>query len=108
MQFAGGSPERGGPLNGVNGKAENEMAARAGEIEAEVADLLLRLKESQEREKRLVERVFTAEELLDDALSTEHELRIQIQRYAEFNRAVEKSRPWRMIQFLRRLVGREW
>jgi hypothetical protein len=84
------------------------MAARAGEIEAEIADLRLRLSESQEREKRLVERVFTAEELLGDALSTEHELRIQIQRYAEFNRAVQKSRPWRMIQFLRRLVGREW
>jgi hypothetical protein len=71
-------------------------------------DLRLRLKESREREKRLVERVFTAEEGLDDALSTEHELRIQIHRYAEFNRAVQRSRPWRMIQFLRRLVGREW
>jgi len=81
---------------------------RAGEIEAEIADLRLRLKESQEREKRLVERVFTAEERLDDALSTEHELRSQIHRYLEFNRAVQKSRPWRMIQFLRRLVGREW
>jgi septal ring factor EnvC (AmiA/AmiB activator) len=83
-------------------------AGRAGEIEAELADLKHRLKESQEREKRLVERVFLAEERLDDALSTEHELRIQIHRYAEFNRAVQRSRPWRMIQFLRRLVGREW
>jgi hypothetical protein len=95
-------------LNGVKGEAEIERAARAGEIEAELADVKLRLKESEEREKRLVERVFTAEERLDDALSTEHELRIQIQRYAEFNRAVQRSRPWRMIQFLRRLVGREW
>jgi acetyl-CoA carboxylase carboxyltransferase component len=102
------SPGRGGPFIGAEGDARTGTAARAGEIEAEVADLRLRLKESQEREKRLVERVFTAEELLDDALSTEHDLRTQIHRYSEFNRAVEKSRPWRMIQFLRRLVGREW
>jgi hypothetical protein len=99
---------RGGPLIGAEGDAGTGTAARAGEIEAETADLELRLKESQEREKRLVERVFVAEERLDDALSTEHELRIQIQRYAEFNRDVQGSRPWRMIQFLRRLVGREW
>lgn len=83
-------------------------AARAGEIEADVADLRLRLKESQEREKRLAEQVFLAEERLEDALSTEHELRIQIHRYADFQRALQKSRPWRMIQLLRRLVGREW
>jgi hypothetical protein len=87
---------------------EIETAARQGAAEAEVADLNLRLKESQERERLLVEQVFTAEERLDDALSTEHELRIQIQRYAQFNRALQRSRPWRMIQFLRRLVGREW
>jgi hypothetical protein len=87
---------------------ETETAARLGAAEAEAADLKLRLKESQEREKRLVERVFTAEEQFDDALSTEHELRIQIQRYTQFNRDVQRSRPWRMIQFLRRLVGREW
>jgi len=49
-----------------------------------------------------------AEERLEDALSKEHDLRIQIHRYAEFNRALKKSRPWRMIQFLRRLAGREW
>ena len=101
------SAGRGGVLIGAE-DTRTGTAARAGEIEAEIADLKLRLKESQEREKRLVERVFEAEERLDDALSTEHELRIQIQRYAEFNRAVQRSRPWRMIQFLRRLVGREW
>lgn len=106
--LVGWSPEGGGPLNGAKGEAEIERAGRAGAIEAELADLRLRLKESQEREKRLVDRVFLAEERLDDALSTEHELRIQIHRYAEFNRAVQRSRPWRIIQFLRRLVGREW
>ena len=108
VHFSQGASVRGGSLIGSEGDARAATAARAGEIEPEIADLKLRLKESQEREKRLVERVFEAEERLDDALSTEHELRIQIQRYAEFNRAVQRSRPWRMIQFLRRLVGREW
>jgi len=83
-------------------------AARLGRAEAEAADLRLRLKESQEREQRLIERVFEAEEKYYDALSMEHDLRIQVHRYAEFNRAVQKSRPWRLIQYLRRLVGREW
>jgi hypothetical protein len=96
-----------GPI-GSAGETRTAIGALAGEIEAEIADLKLRLRESQEREKRLVERVFLAEERLEDALSTEHELRIQIHRYAEFNRDVKRSRPWRMIQFLRRLVGREW
>jgi hypothetical protein len=102
------NPGRGGRLNEAEGRTDHESAARAGEIEAEVADLRLRLKESQEREKRLAERAFLAEEILEDTLSVEHELRIQIHRYAEFQRALSRSRPWRMIQLLRRLVGREW
>ena len=84
------------------------QAARLGRAEAEAADLRLRLKESQEREQRLIERVFEAEEKYYDALAMEHNLRIQIHRYAEFNRALQKSRAWRLIQYLRRLVGREW
>ncbi|HYT32201.1 MAG TPA: hypothetical protein VEO37_06370 [Thermoanaerobaculia bacterium] len=86
----------------------DRQAARLGRAEAEVADLRLQLKESQEREQRLIERVFEAEERYYDALSMEHDLRTQVQRYTEFNRAVRNSRPWRLIQFLRRLVGREW
>ena len=87
---------------------ETDRAASTGAAEAEAEDLKLRLRESQEREQRLIERVFEAEERYYDGLATEHELRIQISRYAEFNRAVLRSRPWRLIQFLRRLVGREW
>ncbi len=73
-----------------------------------MADLRLRLKESQEREQVLVGRVFEAEEKYYDALSKEDDLRKQVHRYVEFNRALRNSRPWRLIQFLRRLVGREW
>jgi hypothetical protein len=83
-------------------------ARRLGDAEAEAVDLRLQLKESLAREARLVERTVQAEEALENALVTEHELRLQIGRYADFHRAVTHSGPWRLIQFLRRLVGREW
>jgi hypothetical protein len=83
-------------------------ARKCGENEAELLQLRLRLKESATREVRLVERTVLAEENLENALATEHELRLQIGRYAEFHRAVTHSAPWRLIQYLRRLVGREW
>ncbi|HEX9302832.1 MAG TPA: hypothetical protein VGA31_00110 [Thermoanaerobaculia bacterium] len=83
-------------------------ARRCGEAEAEVLNLRLQLKESLAREARLVERTVQAEEVVENALATEHELRLQIGRYADFHRAVLHSGAWRLIQFLRRLVGREW
>jgi hypothetical protein len=83
-------------------------ARRLGEAEAETLHLRLRLKESLARELRLVERTVKAEENVENALAAEHDLRLQLERYAEFHRAVGHSAPWKMIQFLRRLVGREW
>jgi hypothetical protein len=83
-------------------------AEALGVAEAEAAELRLRVRESEEREQRLIERVFEAEEGLAEALATEHELRVQIGRYAQFYQALQRSRPWKMIQFLRRLMGREW
>jgi hypothetical protein len=83
-------------------------ARKLGELEAEVLHLRLRLKESLARELRLVERAVKAEENVENALGTEHELRLQVERYAEFHRAVERSRAWKVIQSLRRLLGREW
>ncbi|HTO87877.1 MAG TPA: hypothetical protein VMR54_10165 [Thermoanaerobaculia bacterium] len=49
-----------------------------------------------------------AEERLEDALRNEHDLRAQIDRFAQFHRSVERSAPWRLIQFVRGLVGRRW
>lgn len=89
------------------GPAE-DPARRLGTAEAEAADLRLKLKESLEREKLLIERALRAEEALEDLRRNEHDLRDQIERYARFHRAVETSAPWRVIQFLRRLVGRAW
>jgi hypothetical protein len=99
----------------VTGKEPIEETSRAmpdaqkcGEAEAEVVNLRLQLKESLAREARLVERTVQAEEVVENTLATEHELRLQIGRYADFHRALMRSGPWRLIQILRRLVGREW
>jgi hypothetical protein len=83
-------------------------ARRQGEAEAEVLDLTLRLKESQTRERRLLESVEEMREALEFVGQTERELRIQVERYATYHRAVERSLAWRTVQFLRRLVGRAW
>jgi hypothetical protein len=92
----------------IEGNVETELAARLGAAEAELADLKLRVSESLEREQRLIERVFEAEEKFYDALAMEHELRKHISHYVRFQKDLQSSRPWRMIQLLRRLVGREW
>ena len=68
----------------------------------------LRLEESLDREKRLVERALEAEEKLDDALQVEHDLRESIGRYAAFHRALGRSLPWRALQTFRKLLGRDW
>jgi hypothetical protein len=83
-------------------------ARRQGEAEAEVLDLTLRLKESLTRERRLLESLEEMREALEFVGQTERELRIQIERYATYHRAVERSFAWRAVQFLRRLVGRAW
>jgi hypothetical protein len=86
-------------------KSESE---RVGVAEADAADLALRLKESQAREKRLIQRAVAAEERLGEALRDEHELRDQIDRLVRFNRAVERSVAWKGLQAARSLLGRKW
>lgn len=79
-----------------------------GTAEAELFEAKLALKESLAREARLLERALSAEESLGDARRNEHDLRGQIEHFARYHNAVEKSLPWRVIQSLRRLVGRRW
>jgi hypothetical protein len=83
-------------------------ARRLGEAEAEVADLQLRLKESHTRERRLLETTLELQEALEQSTRTEQELRQQVERYTTYHRAVERSAAWRLIQFLRQLIGRKW
>jgi hypothetical protein len=107
-----GFPVRIGPRrpSPIENRVENDPGApaRQGAAEAEAADLRLRLQESHGRERLLRERALRAEERLEDALRNEHDLRGQIDRFSEFHRAVVRSAPWRVIQFLRGLVGRKW
>lgn len=83
-------------------------AKRLGEVEAELADLRLRLKESLARERRLLETTIEFQEALEQTGRVEYDLRLQIERYAAYHRAVERSSAWRLVQFLRSLVGRKW
>jgi hypothetical protein len=96
------------PVATEDARIDTNRAKREGEAEAEAADLRLRVQESLARERRLIDRTLEAEEKLEDALHTEHELRQQIEKYATFHRAVERSAAWRVIQKLRGLLGREW
>lgn len=83
-------------------------ARRLGEAEAEISDLQLRLKESHTRERRLLETTLELQEALEQSARAEQELRQQVERYATYHRAVERSAAWRFVQFLRTLVGRKW
>jgi hypothetical protein len=87
---------------------QHHGARKQGEAEAEVLDLTLRLKESRTRERRLLESLEEGREALEQCRRLEHELRLQIERYATYHRAVERSSAWRFVQFLRGLVGRKW
>jgi hypothetical protein len=109
--------ERATPLEsgaGEGGRIDEDKSRRLlearkqGEAEAELYDLKLRLRESFAREKRLVETVAAAEAALKGSREVEHELRLQLDRYSAYHRAVEGSMAWRFIQFLRGLVSRKW
>jgi hypothetical protein len=94
----------------TTGSTESDLSAAAalGRAEAELTETKLSLRESQEREQGLVESVLSARERLANAQATEEELRIQMRRYAQFYEAVQRSRAWKIVQYLRRLFGREW
>lgn len=88
--------------------------ARAGlerhamDLEAARAALLDRVTQV-EREKEMLERnIQESSKSLEDSRRTEQELRLQVERYAAFHRALERSVVWRIVQYLRRLVGRAW
>lgn len=83
-------------------------AARLGELEANAADLDLRLAESLARERRLVDRLVGADAELADMKRADFELRGRLDRYAAFHRDLQRSAAWRAIQFVRRLLGRAW
>jgi len=86
------------------------------ELETEVADLRARVEEGLARESRLREAALQLQHTTERALQSEIEryaaaeraLQSEIERYAAYHRAVASSTGWRILQFLRRLAGREW
>jgi hypothetical protein len=89
-------------------------AQRLGRLEAERLDLAWRELEARQREERLGRLAWTIE--AEDAafaggggsIATAMRLQRDVERLAAFHQAVTKSRAWRLIQALRRLVGRAW
>ncbi|MEO8348438.1 MAG: hypothetical protein ABI610_05955 [Acidobacteriota bacterium] len=83
-------------------------ARKQGEAEAEVVDLGLKLQESMTRERRLLETVTELQETVEHLRRVESEVRSQLDRHVAFHRDLERSLGWRILQSLRRLVGRGW
>lgn len=83
-------------------------ARKQGEAEAEVVDLKLKLEESLTRERRLLETVTELQETVEHLRRVESEVRSQLDRHVTFHRDLERSLGWRVLQSLRRLVGRGW
>lgn len=102
-------PERENPIE-TKERGEDEGASdrRRWELEAEAADLKLRVDESLARERRLVDRVLVSEAALESMKRADRELRGRLESYAAFHRDLERSLVWRAIQFVRRLAGRAW
>lgn len=71
-------------------------------------DLKFQVAESLARERRIVDRLLGAETALEEMKRANQDLRGRLDRYAIFHRDLERSFVWRVIQSLRRLVGRAW
>jgi hypothetical protein len=87
---------------------ELRWARLSGELQAEAAELKLRLDENLARERRIVDRLLGSEAALVEMKRSDVELRARLDRYSQFHRDLERSFAWRAIQLLRRLVGRAW
>ena len=82
-----------------------ETGRRNGELKALVKDLELKLAESFDRERLLGEKLDATD---GEAVSRERELHQKLRTCMEFHEKVDRSRSWRILQFLRGLFGRRW
>ena len=99
----------------MNESNELTEARRQGRLEAETFDLRLRAIETREREDRFVHLVAERSDLStvgtpaargDTALI--ERLKRDIEHLSAFQRAVMRSRGWRLVQLSRSLFGRAW
>ena len=92
-----------------------EDSRTLGRMEAQRFEAALRAQESREREDRLARLAWSSEDL-GNVLSTGggessavvRRLQQDVERLAGFHHAVLHSKAWRMIQRMRRVVGRAW
>ncbi len=89
------------------------LARRLGREQGESFDLRLRDIESRQREERLAEAAWrprSAREAWDDedASLKVVQLESRLSELSTYVRAVDESLPWRMIQSVRRMMGRAW
>jgi hypothetical protein len=94
--------------------ADETTESRLGRAEAEAFDAKLREVEDRQRRERS-ERLAAGDDEGSwsgpgwDAAPTEvARLRSQVEALASFQAAVLRSKPWRVIQSVRRLFGRAW
>lgn len=94
--------------------AEALGAARElGRLDGEAFDTRLERAEAKAREKRLTELAWSprAEHQMWGSREAVHkvlQLEARVQELGHYVKAVQTSTPWRIIQWLRSLVGREW
>jgi hypothetical protein len=91
-----------------------EIERRLGFRDGEAFDRRLRQREVEAREERLSRMVWGVDQdqplaaaLPSEALGT-LQLQDEVTRLRDYYNAVQKSRAWRLTQWLRRLVGRAW
>ena len=102
----------------MDGLDETREAENCGKLEAEAYHFRLRRLESREREDRLTRLVAERPDLAaspmpmpshprGDAAQVER-LQREVALLAEYQRAVVHSKGWRLVQLLRRPLGRAW
>lgn len=88
-----------------------ESSRRLGRRKAEELDLELRRQEYEQRRQRLAElaaRPAAGRFEDEEAALRVVQLETRLGELGAYVRAIHESRPWRAVQWLRRLFGRAW
>lgn len=101
------------PAPGAPAEPALVAARELGRLDAEAFNTRLVAVEAREREKRLTELAWKprAESEMWGSHEASYrvlELESRVESLSSYVRAVQGSIPWRCIQWLRSLVGREW
>jgi hypothetical protein len=86
----------------------SERDRRMSLLEDQRLDQERRATQLERENEKLEHDIQESSKSLEGSRRIERELRLQVERYAAFHRALEHSAAWRILQYLRRLVGRAW